>query len=66
MQLFSGDAPTPETMLARGTAGPSSLHSPSYSPGDDRVLRLENEVAELRREVAEMREQLATFRKQFE
>jgi uncharacterized protein YceH (UPF0502 family) len=58
MQLFSGDAPPVEGIHARAVGGPS--------PGDDRILRLENEVAELRREVAEMQQQLTAFRKQFE
>jgi uncharacterized protein len=56
MQLFSGGAPAAET--ARAPERPAS--------DNDRVVRLESEVAELRREIAEMQEQLAAFRKQFE
>jgi uncharacterized protein YceH (UPF0502 family) len=58
MHLLSGDAPPVEAVHAR--AGGSS------SMDDDRVSRLEAEVAELRREIGEMKEQLAAFRRQFE
>jgi uncharacterized protein YceH (UPF0502 family) len=59
MHLFSGGAPAADTAPARVAVPESRI-------GDDRDMRLENEVAELRREVAEMREQLAALRKQFE
>ncbi len=57
MHLLSGNAP-PETAPARAPASPA--------PDDDRIARLEIDVAELREEVVEMRQQLAAFRKQFE
>jgi uncharacterized protein YceH (UPF0502 family) len=58
MHLFSGDAPPVEAVHARAFG--------SSSMDDDRVGRLESEVAELRREIGEMKEQLAAFRRQFE
>jgi hypothetical protein len=58
MQLFSVDAPPAELTPDRAPS--------SYSPGADRLARLENEVLELGRNVAEMQQQLAAFRKQFE
>ena len=58
MHLLSGNAAQAEVASAR---------TPSSSSGDDdRVARLENEVAELRRDFSEMRQHLAAFRKQFE
>lgn len=35
-------------------------------PGDERILRLEAEVAEMRRELAELKQQIESFKKQFE
>jgi uncharacterized protein len=58
MQLFSGDAPPVEAADSRGSS--------SLLIDDDRVGRLEGDIAELRREIAEMKEQLAAFRRQFE
>jgi uncharacterized protein YceH (UPF0502 family) len=57
MHLLSGDAPVAESASVRTVVSSSS---------DDRVTRLEGEIADLRKEVTEMREQWAAFRKQFE
>jgi len=59
MQLLSGDAP-PAVDVARSPSRGTD------SSADDRLSRMENEVAELRREVTEIHQQLAAFRKQFE
>lgn len=56
MHLLSGNAPA-EVAAVRTLASSSS---------DDRVARLEGEIADLRKEISEMREQWAAFRKQFE
>jgi uncharacterized protein len=46
---------------------PRDSHAPAAaSPDDDRMARLESEVAALRSELAELRQQLENFRKQFE
>jgi uncharacterized protein YceH (UPF0502 family) len=60
--LLSGEvsAPAPEQEPA-----PSSA-SPKTADGDDRMVRLEKEVAALRQELADVKQQLATFRRQFE
>jgi len=57
MHLFSGSAAPAEAAVARVAENPS---------GNDRLARLESEVAELRGEIADMQAQLAAFRKQFE
>jgi uncharacterized protein len=57
MHLFSGSTAPAEPAVARASDNPS---------GNDRLARLESEVAELRGEIAEMQAQLAAFRKQFE
>jgi uncharacterized protein len=62
MHLFSGGVFQAPTMAA----GPTTVAGMRGASGEDRVSRLECEVAELRREIAEMREQLAAFRKVFE
>jgi uncharacterized protein YceH (UPF0502 family) len=36
------------------------------STGDEKIRRLENEVADLRQEIADLKQQFASFRKQFE
>lgn len=59
MHLLSGDAP-PADELAH------AREQSDISVGNDRIARLEGELAELKRAMAEMREQLAAFRKQFE
>jgi uncharacterized protein YceH (UPF0502 family) len=58
MHLFSGNTAPAETLPMRAAM--------SAAGDDDRLARLENEVAGLRQELAEMQEQLAAFRKQFE
>jgi len=48
-------------------APPESSVSSGRNTGDDeKVIRLEAEVAELRKEVAELKQQMESFRKQFE
>jgi uncharacterized protein YceH (UPF0502 family) len=62
IHLLSGDredlgvapAPTPQ------------VRSTSHSAGDERLQRLEDEVASVRKEVADLRQQVDSFRKQFE
>jgi uncharacterized protein YceH (UPF0502 family) len=44
----------------------SSASSGRGASDDERVIRLEGEVAELRKEIAELKEQMESFRKQFE
>jgi uncharacterized protein len=58
MHLLSGDAPPADLAYAREQGG--------LSVDNDRIARLEGELAGLKREMAEVREQLAAFRKQFE
>jgi uncharacterized protein YceH (UPF0502 family) len=36
------------------------------SGGDERMSRLENEIAELRSELSDLKQEIAAFRKQFE
>jgi len=45
---------------------PESRSTPSGPRDDERLTRLENEVASLQQEVADLKQQLADFRKQFE
>lgn len=68
MHLLSGGAPAEggATVGAPRAASAGIASTSVASMSVDRVLHLENEVAELRREVAEMREHLAAFRRQFE
>jgi uncharacterized protein len=41
-------------------------HAPAAAPADDRLVRMESEIAALKQELAELRAELASFRKQFE
>lgn len=61
MHLFSGE-PTEAAVQA---ITPATTTEAAHAD-DDRIGKLEQEVARLRQEVSEMREQLAAFRKQFE
>jgi uncharacterized protein len=63
--LLAGDVVEAETALHTAT---TAERSPiDRSPGDaDRIVRLEEEVAELRRELGEVKDQLERFRRQFE
>lgn len=61
MHLLSG---TEEK--ARVTPTPTPESASSHPPEADRIIRLEEEVADLHREVADLKQQLANFRKQFE
>lgn len=56
--LLSGDV--------EGYVAPPESTSPQSTQDDERVTRLETELAELRREVADLRQQMESFRKQFE
>ena len=58
-QLLAGDK-------AEWTAAPEAVRVVSASLGDDRLSRLEAEVAELKRQVDELQQQFVQFRKQFE
>jgi uncharacterized protein len=59
MHLFSGE---PTEAPVRTTAGTTE----AAHADDDRIGKLEQEVARLRQELNEVQEQLAAFRKQFE
>lgn len=61
MHLFSGEP----TEVAVREIAPARTTEAAHA-ADDRLEKLEQEVARLRHEVTEMREQLAAFRKQFE
>lgn len=56
MHLLSGNAPENAYVAEPRTA----------APDDDRVARLEAELAALRKEFAQLRQQMESFRKQFE
>jgi len=45
---------------------PESVSGPGGHRDEERLIRLENEVASLQREVADLKQQFADFRKQFE
>jgi hypothetical protein len=47
-------------------ASHSAAHEPVHAGGDDRLARLEEEVAGLKGEISDLKRQLAEFRKQFE
>ncbi len=69
--LFAGDvedvaaahAGVADTGVARAPS-PSPVRSNTAEP--DRMIRLQNEVADLRKEVADLKQQFASFRKQFD
>ena len=57
--LLSGDV--------EGAVAPmEAAASASASDGDERITRLESEIADLRREFGELKQQVESFRKQFE
>jgi uncharacterized protein YceH (UPF0502 family) len=62
VHLFSGPVET----AAPGKAPPPEPATAAGRPEDERLAKLEAEVAALRREVAELQEKFAAFRKQFE
>jgi len=58
--LLSGDVQT-------WTPEPSSeAHAPVASVHDDRIERLENQLADIQKEIADLKQQFSSFRKQFE
>jgi len=64
MHLFSGE---PEISEANATAARALLPADTSSvANEDRVTRLEQDVAALKESLADMQDQLAAFRKQFE
>jgi uncharacterized protein YceH (UPF0502 family) len=66
VHLLSGDvevsAPQPAHAGASASAGPTEGAFPDL----DRLVKLEDEVADLRAEVADLKSQLAAFQKQFQ
>jgi uncharacterized protein len=64
MHLFAGEPS--QAVVARAISSAEETSGIAAYSGNDRLTRLENDVAQLRQELAEMREQLAEFRKQFE
>jgi uncharacterized protein YceH (UPF0502 family) len=61
MHLFSGEPPEAAERTIPPARTPEAAHA-----DDDRIGKLEQEVARLRHELGEVQEQLAAFRKQFE
>jgi uncharacterized protein len=61
--LLSGDVRGEAPEAATGAVAALASHGKS---SDERVKRLEDDVATLQQEVADLKQQLATFRKQFE
>ena len=51
---------------ARASAAAHGTPATAPPPSDDRVARLESEIAAMRQELTELRAELAAFRKQFE
>ncbi len=64
MHLFSGEPL--EGSVAGALLPAMEVSAIPTSAGNDRLSRLENEVAQLRHELSEVQQQLAAFRKQFE
>jgi uncharacterized protein YceH (UPF0502 family) len=58
-QLLAGDKP-------EWTAVAEPAAAAAAQPSDDRLPRLETEVAELRRQLEDLQQQFAQFKKQFE
>jgi uncharacterized protein YceH (UPF0502 family) len=58
-QLLAGDNP-------EWTAAPEPVAAATAQSSDDRIPRLEAEVAELKRQLADLQQQFADFKKQFE
>jgi len=64
LHLFSGEPSEPDVARALLPATASAMTADASS--NDRLTRLEDEVARLRAELSEVQQQLAAFRKQFE
>ena len=58
-QLLAGENP-------EWTAVPEPTAVAASQPSDDRIPRLEAEVAELKQQLADLQKQFADFKKQFE
>jgi uncharacterized protein len=64
MHLFSGEPP--EGSLKDSFLPATEASAIPAAAGDDRLSRLENEIAQLRQDLSEIQQQLAAFRRQFE
>jgi uncharacterized protein YceH (UPF0502 family) len=58
-QLLAGEDP-------EWTAAPEPVAAAAAQPSDDRIPRLEGQVAELKQQLADLQRQFAEFKKQFE
>ena len=63
--LLAGEAAA-QAAAARASAAAHGTPATAPPPSDDRVARLESEIAAMRQELTELRAELAAFRKQFE
>ena len=66
VHLLSGDVEVPAPQPAHGGASASAGPTEGAFPDLDRLVKLEDEVADLRAEVADLKSQLAAFQKQFQ
>ena len=58
--LLSGDVQTPAPEPS------AEVSTPSTPVDDDRIERLENDLADVQKEIADLKQQFSSFRKQFE
>ena len=58
--LLSGDVQTPAPEPS------AEVSTPSTPVDDDRIARLENDLADVQKEIADLKQQFSSFRKQFE
>src|SRR5246127_123801 len=66
IQLLSGDAEPASSPVEREAPSTARQQNIETAGGEDKLFRLESEIAELRRDIADLRQQFAAFRKQFE